>query len=63
MTIDRQGKDRRIVFHCDDKGCHEAFDTDTNDFQMARALLKDEGWLTLRNDDIGEWEHICGDCQ
>ena len=57
MTVDRQkGK---IVFVCD--GCGDGLDTDTADFQDAKAHLKTEDWGHAQ--DEGVWKHFCPGCK
>lgn len=50
-----------IVFECDGLKCHEALETETNNFNEARDMLAEAGWETRRID--SEWQHICYDCR
>jgi hypothetical protein len=57
MTVDRQkGK---IVFVCD--GCGDGATTDTDDWEEARAVLRQEEWATAKDGDT--WKHFCADCK
>jgi Fe2+ or Zn2+ uptake regulation protein len=55
--LDRQKGN--IVFQCDE--CGEVLETNTNDFDSARNLLKRERWAVEKID--GEWEHYCSNCR
>jgi len=50
-----------IVFECDGRGCLEILETDTPDFEIARAVRDEAGW-ELRRHNKGEWQNICPDC-
>jgi hypothetical protein len=54
--IDRQGG--RILIECD--SCDGVLDTETADFDEARALMKREGWHVRKV--AGEWLHGCPSC-
>lgn len=49
----------RIQFQCD--RCFAVLDTDTKDFDEARAIAKREDWTFLKTGD--EWLHKCGACK
>jgi hypothetical protein len=54
--MDRQrGK---ILFECD--SCDEVLDTETGDFDDARAMMQREGWKARKI--AGEWLHGCPHC-
>jgi hypothetical protein len=51
---------RDLTFICDECGSEQA--TETDDFGVALARLREEGWVS-RKDDDGDWCHYCGwDC-
>jgi uncharacterized C2H2 Zn-finger protein len=54
--IDRQHG--HIVFECD--SCDEVFDTETDDFADALAMIKRDDWKVRKI--AGEWIHCCGRC-
>lgn len=58
MSTQRNAK-KEVSFRCDD--CGETFDTDFIDFNLAHAVVTDEGWKTLKSSD--KWQHFCEDCQ
>lgn len=47
-----------IVFECD--SCPESLETETDDFQEAKAELQRAGWKTYNQG--GEWCHSCPAC-
>jgi hypothetical protein len=50
---------RKIVYECD--SCDETLETDTRDFDDARAMFRQEGWRAQRP--VGnEWVHKCPEC-
>ena len=51
--------DGDIVFHCDE--CSECLETGMHDFAKALALLKEEEWANVKDDD-GEYTHVCPAC-
>jgi hypothetical protein len=55
--LDRQNGD--IVWECD--GCGDTLETETDDFDIARDMLKSEQWTTAKHG--GEWVHFCPDCR
>ena len=58
MTIEPiYGKYGAKMVTCDN--CGTGFEADNWD--VARAQMKDEGWRTRRVD--GEWAHFCDECQ
>jgi uncharacterized C2H2 Zn-finger protein len=54
--IERQGG--KILIECD--SCDEVLDTDTADFEEARAAMRREGWRIRKI--AGEWLHGCPRC-
>jgi hypothetical protein len=48
-----------INFECD--ACAEVLDTETRDFEEARAKLRKEEWKTLQI--AGVWSHYCTGCE
>lgn len=54
--IDRQKG--RLVIECD--SCPEVLDTETNDFNEAREMMKREGWKVRKI--ANEWLHGCPKC-
>jgi len=55
-VIDRQGS--KIIIECD--SCGEVLDTETADFEAARAAMRDEGWKIRKVADV--WLHGCPRC-
>lgn len=54
--IDRQKG--RLLIECD--SCPEVLDTETNDFNEAREMMKREGWKVRKI--ANEWLHGCAKC-
>lgn len=54
--IDRQGG--KILVECD--SCDQVLDTDTGDFEEARAVMRREGWKVRQI--AREWIHGCPRC-
>lgn len=58
MAIDRIHG--RVFFLCDE--CSEHLDTDEKDFDVAKEVLKSEGWMNFYDNDDRIWKHICVEC-
>lgn len=59
MTIDREGWDGPIVFHCDGPRCAEVCETRCTDFPSALAKAKSRGWRVTKKE--GQFIHLCPD--
>jgi Fe2+ or Zn2+ uptake regulation protein len=57
MTLEAN-KGSTITFCCDE--CGEILDTDTDDFDEARGILRSERWKTKKIDK--DWVHFCPGC-
>jgi hypothetical protein len=55
--IDRQNGG---FIHVECDSCPEVLDTQTQDFDEARIVMKREGWQTRKIADV--WLHGCGKC-
>lgn len=49
----------KIAFICDE--CSNGLETDTNNWDAAKEILRGEAWQTYK-DDNEEWCHRCSDC-
>ncbi len=47
-----------IVVECD--ACGKSLGTDTKDFEEARAIMKQNGWIARKFGDV--WQHRCESC-
>lgn len=50
-----------VVFHCDGQGCHEVFETENRNWQVALELFQASDWIVRFI--AGQAAHICPDCQ
>lgn len=46
---------RQVCFECN--ACSNTLETETDDFGLARNVLKNEGWITIKEGST--WLHVC----
>lgn len=49
-----------IVFECDSPNCLEFIETDTEQWEVAKAMFDQRGWAATNM--RGTWMHYCPDC-
>lgn len=65
MTVCKQDNGY-ITFLCDgSNGCTSELETDFKQFDLAVALMRDEGWIFRREGNAGApvFKHYCEDCK
>lgn len=49
-----------VAFWCDE--CEDSFEPKSVDFHEALAEAKRNGWVSVKDNETGEWKHFCKDC-
>ena len=60
MAIRRDRESKLITIECDQCGGEE-LETETDDFDIARQVMKRSGWKA-KKDAFGSWQNVCPSC-